>query len=190
VSQQLSQQPPQSLAQPSEASELIRVFVYGTLKPGEANYADYCRHAVQVEAAIVLGQLYHLPFGYPALTVGSRPVQGFLLSFADPDILSDLDQLEGYDPAYPSSSEYLRVMVDVLNPEQQPLGQAWTYQMPVDQVEKLGGILLPHGQWSSRRRILATRDSQQSNRPIAATSPTAQAMTQAMTGASETTPNS
>jgi gamma-glutamylcyclotransferase (GGCT)/AIG2-like uncharacterized protein YtfP len=159
VSQQLSQQPPQKVSQPSEATKLIRVFVYGTLKPGEANYAAYCRHAIQIKAAVVLGQLYHLPFGYPALTVGSRPVQGFLLSFDDPDILIQLDQLEDYDPAYPSSSEYLRVMIDVFSPEQQPLGQAWTYQMPDDRVIRLGGILLPHGQWSSRKRILATRDS-------------------------------
>lgn len=150
-------------SQTPESSELVKVFVYGTLKPGEANYAYYCRHAVQIQAAMVWGQLYHLPFGYPALTPGNRPVQGFLLAFENPDILTKLDQLEDYDPAHPEHSEYLRVMVDVFNPDHHPLGQAWIYQMPTEQVTKLGGILLPQGTWSSRNRLLATKAAQKVN---------------------------
>ena len=45
-------------------SDLVRVFVYGTLKPGEANYKRYCAgKVVDVKTAFVQGKLFALPMG-------------------------------------------------------------------------------------------------------------------------------
>ncbi|WNZ22992.1 gamma-glutamylcyclotransferase [Leptolyngbya sp. NK1-12] len=132
-------------------SNPLKVFVYGTLKPGEINYDHYCQGRVlHAQAAIMIGQLYDLPFGYPAMTVGNSLVYGFLLSFADPAILTHLDQLEEYDPNRPTEqNEYVRVAAEVFDLNHRSLGQAWVYQMDKTLVNKLGGILLPQGRWGS-----------------------------------------
>ncbi|NET53980.1 MAG: gamma-glutamylcyclotransferase, partial [Merismopedia sp. SIO2A8] len=42
-----------------------KVFVYGTLKPGEVNYDQYCASKVVEEIrAIAFGELFDLPIGY------------------------------------------------------------------------------------------------------------------------------
>jgi gamma-glutamylcyclotransferase (GGCT)/AIG2-like uncharacterized protein YtfP len=133
----------------SDAFEEVRVFVYGTLKPGEANYERYCKNHCKVVEAMVLGQLYDLSLGYPALTAGNLPVYGFLLSFTDPDILATLDELEDYDPACPpEQNEYVRIKTAVFSLARQPVGWAWTYCMTQSQIQQFGGVLLPQGKWS------------------------------------------
>ena len=74
----------------------MKVFVYGTLKPGECNYRRYCEGKV-VEAlpAIARGQLFALPIGYPAMVAGEGIVCGFLLRFANCGILVHLGLLGG-----------------------------------------------------------------------------------------------
>ena len=47
----------------------LLMFFYGTLKRGHANHDPFCRGALFVREATVRGQLYDLPFGYPALVV-------------------------------------------------------------------------------------------------------------------------
>jgi gamma-glutamylcyclotransferase (GGCT)/AIG2-like uncharacterized protein YtfP len=128
----------------------LKVFVYGTLKPGEANYQTFCAHkVVKAQSGIVRGLLFALPFGYPAMTPGDLPVRGFLLSFSDSDVLNRLDWLEDYDPHRPASeNEYNRREVQVYNPAWQPLGWAWTYMMTPEQANRLGGVLLTDGWWS------------------------------------------
>lgn len=149
---------------------LVKVFVYGTLKPGESNYQRYCSgKVVDICPAIALGELYALGvLGYPAMTTGDRPVRGFLLSFRDPGVLHDLDQLEGYDPHRSSShNEYDRRQIDVFNipPSLSPtggitweqlsawptLGRVWAYFMAPERVRSLGGVLLPTGWWEPNR---------------------------------------
>jgi gamma-glutamylcyclotransferase (GGCT)/AIG2-like uncharacterized protein YtfP len=51
------------------------MFFYGTLKRGQRNHERYCRGALRVEKAAVVGELYDLPFGYPALVVPEESVQ-------------------------------------------------------------------------------------------------------------------
>jgi gamma-glutamylcyclotransferase (GGCT)/AIG2-like uncharacterized protein YtfP len=131
-------------------AQSFRVFVYGTLKPGEANH-HYCQAEVMAtQAAFVRGQLYDLPFGYPALTVGASRVYGVLLSFTNPTVLTVLDQLEEYYPARPNQSEYVRVKTEAFSLDGQSLGLVWTYQMTRQRVTVSGGILLPQGRWGSR----------------------------------------
>lgn len=128
---------------------LIRVFVYGTLKPGESNYQRYCTgKVVEQKKAIALGQLFSLPFGYPAMTPGNFLVHGFLLSFTDPHILAQLDLLEDYDPQRPvTENEYYRQLIEVYDEAQTSLGNAWAYLMTPAQINFFGGVLLPNGEW-------------------------------------------
>ena len=132
--------------------KLLNVFVYGTLQPGEFYYSQYCEGKVmRVCEAIAFGQLYDLPMGYPAMTLGDRPVYGALLSFADPAILNSLDELEGYDPRRsPTENEYERQQIEVFSLDGRSLGLAWIYLMTAVQVQLLGGVLLPEGQWTGR----------------------------------------
>lgn len=133
-----------------DATPELNIFVYGTLKPGEANYESYCKTWVVAEQeAMIRGQLYSLPFGYPALTVGQSSVYGFLLSFTDSHILNILDDLEDYDPERsPEQNHYFRAKTDVFSLSQQSLGSAWVYYMLEPKVQKAGGILLRNGKWS------------------------------------------
>lgn len=132
--------------------KLIKVFVYGTLKPGEPNYQQFCAdYVVAAQEAIAVGQLFDLPLGYPAMTPGHLKVYGVLLSFANPEILQQLDWLEDYDPQRAiAENEYYRQRIEVYDTFLAPLGNAWTYLMALEQVRAFGGILLPDGWWSSQ----------------------------------------
>lgn len=127
----------------------IRVFVYGTLKPGYENYNRYClgRDVVHTPA-IARGLLFQLPMGYPAMTVGEGWVQGFCLRFHDAQLLMALDQLEDFDPTRPPhKNEYQRAWIEIYTPEYQPLGQCWGYQMWASKIQDLRGIPIPSGVW-------------------------------------------
>jgi gamma-glutamylcyclotransferase (GGCT)/AIG2-like uncharacterized protein YtfP len=130
----------------------LKIFVYGTLKPGEINYQRYCEgKLVEEKRAIAFGQLFDLPLGYPAMTPGESPVQGFLLTFADPAVLSLLDELEDYVPhRLPEENEYNRQQIETYTLEGQALGLAWAYLMTFEQVQRLKGVPIPSGWWNSR----------------------------------------
>jgi gamma-glutamylcyclotransferase (GGCT)/AIG2-like uncharacterized protein YtfP len=129
----------------------MKLFVYGTLKPGESNHDRYCQSVTHIEMAIVYGALYALPMGYPALTIGESFVQGSLLTFASSQILTELDELEEYQPDRPlEENEYYRQKTKTFSPTHQPLGTAWVYMMELEKAKRLGGILLPEGNWTGR----------------------------------------
>lgn len=69
---------------------------------------------MSVRPAIAPGYLYALPFGYPAMTIGSGTVRGFLLSFYNPECLTRLDEFEQHDP-----SEFRRYKPDLILAENQ-----------------------------------------------------------------------
>lgn len=131
-------------------SDTINIFVYGTLKPGESNYQHYCAGKVlEAKRAIAFGQLFALPFGYPAMTEGEYPVQGFLLSFSDAAILRQLDLLEDFNPYKPAHhNDYHRQTIETYNTSLVSLGLAWAYFMTPKQVYFLDGVFLPDGCWS------------------------------------------
>lgn len=128
----------------------VNIFVYGTLKPGESNYQRYCAGKVRsAKRAIALGQLFALPMGYPAMTIGDRPIHGYLLSFPDPAILRHLDWLEDYDPRRKEvENEYNRQLIETYNSDGATLGLAWVYLMSLEQIYSFGGVFLPDGWWS------------------------------------------
>jgi gamma-glutamylcyclotransferase (GGCT)/AIG2-like uncharacterized protein YtfP len=127
----------------------VRVFVYGTLKPGEANFEPYCGGKVrEVTPAYTQGHLYALPLGYPAMTTGDTQVRGALLTFDDESVLSDIDDLEDYNPNLPPSQNlYHREWLTVYAPSGESLGEAWGYRMAFWRVQQLGGVFLPSGNW-------------------------------------------
>jgi gamma-glutamylcyclotransferase (GGCT)/AIG2-like uncharacterized protein YtfP len=137
-------------------ASLLRVFVYGTLKPGECNYDRYCAASVvEVREAMVYGQLFDLPFGYPAMTLGNSPVYGFVLSFAERTVLKQLDELEDYAPDRPADqNEYIRIETQTFSLDHQPLDPAWVYLMDLEQAKRSGGIFLPSGCWTGSRARL------------------------------------
>ncbi|NET37544.1 MAG: gamma-glutamylcyclotransferase [Cyanothece sp. SIO1E1] len=130
----------------------MRVFVYGTLKPGEANYPRYCAGKVAMAIpAIARGQLFALPFGYPAMMHGDDWIYGYLLNFQNPAVLITLDLLEDYQPDRPAhKNEYERVQIPVFDRKRQPQGLAWAYLMQPDRIHRCQGTLIPGGNWSSQ----------------------------------------
>jgi gamma-glutamylcyclotransferase (GGCT)/AIG2-like uncharacterized protein YtfP len=131
----------------------MKVFVYGTLKPGEQNYPTYCEgKAIAVQPAYTYGKLYHLCLGYPAMTIGTEKVTGYLLTFADESNLIELDELEDFDPqGLPENNEYQREIVPIYDLEDRSLGKAWGYLMNLKKIEAFGGIFLPSGWWKGAR---------------------------------------
>lgn len=128
---------------------VLRVFVYGTLKPGCLYYRQYCLGLTHDERpAIALGQLYSLPIGYPAMTWGDGEVHGYLLSFEDAAVLSDLDELEGYSARnLGSENEYERCWIEVFDADHSSLGFAWSYIMARSRIVMHSGVLLSEGVW-------------------------------------------
>uniref|UniRef100_B8HPN0 AIG2 family protein n=1 Tax=Cyanothece sp. (strain PCC 7425 / ATCC 29141) TaxID=395961 RepID=B8HPN0_CYAP4 len=126
------------------------VFVYGTLKPGGVGYAQFCRNQVIAsQPAIAVGQLYHLPAGYPAMAPEEGWVRGVVLEFKDEQILAQLDAYEDYDPERaPGDNLYYRQLIQIYTPDRCPLGVAWGYLMARPTILALGGQLLPCGEWN------------------------------------------
>ncbi|WP_103667017.1 gamma-glutamylcyclotransferase [Pseudanabaena sp. BC1403] len=131
-------------------SDLCHVFVYGTLKPNEANYAEYCAgKAIAEQQAIAYGELFALPMGYPAMILGDQQVHGYLLSFPDISILESLDDLEDYQcDRAAAENVYNRQQIEVFDVEGNSLGFSWAYLMTLEQVTKFGGIAQIDGCWS------------------------------------------
>lgn len=127
----------------------LRVFVYGTLMPGELGYQQFCAGRVtQTWAAIAPGKLYDLPAGYPAMTSGQGWVQGYVLAFANPQILVQLDDYEDYDPGRGEADNlYYRQQLEVFSRDRTSLGLAWVYLMRSQFVQALRGKYLPNGRW-------------------------------------------
>jgi len=133
----------------------LKIFVYGTLKPGEVNYQRYCEGlVVEVQRAIASGQLFDLPLGYPAMTLGESTVHGFLLTFADPKVFSQIDELEDYHPHRPSHDNlYNRQQVEIYSLEGESLGFAWVYLMTPEQIQHLQGVEIPSGWWTGSAAV-------------------------------------
>lgn len=130
---------------------MIRVFVYGTLKPGFRNHERWAApHLLASEPATAAGDLYDLPAGYPGVVEGGGTVHGFVLTLPDA-VLASLDELEAYDPAAAvEENEYYRreVPVTLENGEIVP---AWIYFMTAERVRQMAGTLLPSGRWFGDR---------------------------------------
>ena len=54
--------------------DTVDLFVYGTLKRGFANHRRFCARAAKIRPAAIVGTLYQLPVGYPAVHIPPRSV--------------------------------------------------------------------------------------------------------------------
>jgi gamma-glutamylcyclotransferase (GGCT)/AIG2-like uncharacterized protein YtfP len=130
----------------------LHVFVYGTLKPGEANFDRYCgNRVISRHRGYIQAELYHFPaLGYPGAIPGTSQVHGYVLTFADAAILADLDALEDYHPdRQPAENDYTRALVSTYTLARRPLVSAWAYFMSRDRIPQWGGILVADGWWKS-----------------------------------------
>ena len=129
---------------------MLRLFVYGTLKPDESAYPHYCEpYVTTAQTACMRGELFHLPQGYPAMTSGDRWITGALLRFHQEDAIARIDEFEDYDPTRPAAANlYERVVQPVFSTTHQPLGAAWVYLMSAQRVQTLGGVRVASGEWS------------------------------------------
>jgi gamma-glutamylcyclotransferase (GGCT)/AIG2-like uncharacterized protein YtfP len=128
----------------------LHIFVYGTLKPGAANFDLYCSSKVLTShRAYIYGELYNFPsLGYPGMIHGNKQIYGYVLSFNDTSVLQNLDELEDYDPLrQPAENDYTRELVTTYILDRTPSISAWAYFMNPDRVRQFGGILLPNGWW-------------------------------------------
>jgi gamma-glutamylcyclotransferase (GGCT)/AIG2-like uncharacterized protein YtfP len=129
------------------AGELL--VVYGTLLSGLGHQErlGVAGGLELVGPCRVRGSLFALGW-YPGLVVDDRPgdpsppglVAGELFRVVDPAVVGVLDRFEGYDPASPATSEYLRVRVRVVEPDV----EAWVY---VYAGPGRPGAHLSHGDW-------------------------------------------
>ena len=129
----------------------LRVFVYGTLKPGGHYWPEFCQGKLSAEPlpAKIKGSLYDLGIGYPGLLLNSDQwVQGFILEFATESDFLRLDYLEGYAPDRPESeNEYNRLKVPCFSPEDKVIGAVWAYEMTARTSARYQGILIEDGNW-------------------------------------------
>lgn len=138
---------------------MLKVFVYGTLKPDGKYYQIHCRgKTLQELKCWTIGRLYALPLGYPAMiretTLDNAKakvfdrVYGYLLTFASQKNLESLDELEGYSGIpYSPLNEYDRAKIIVYDEANQAIDGVWTYFMTQEKVTFLNGVYLPSGQW-------------------------------------------
>lgn len=140
--------------------ELTRVFVYGTLMPGERNAGVAAQGgAFQAMPARLTGfRLLHLqPEEYPGIVPAgsSEQVLGAVLSYAREDwprVLPFLDALEGVNETPPLYRRE-RVTVTLEGGETQA---AWTYiYADAERLGRPGVVPLPQGDW--RRQPRRTR---------------------------------
>jgi gamma-glutamylcyclotransferase (GGCT)/AIG2-like uncharacterized protein YtfP len=119
----------------------LPLFVYGTLRTGGPRAAllgDSPRRP-----ATTRGALYDLPAGYPALTGGDDLVYGEIVGPLDDRRLALVDRYEGVDEGL-----YRREVWDVAVDATQV--RAWVYVM--DDPLAHGGVRVPSGRWTPRRR--------------------------------------
>ncbi len=141
----------------NSSAAILKVFVYGTLKPGEANYQNYCQGKTIAETpAYTRGELYQLSPGYPGMCQGNRKITGYLLEFAisqkEPlincSILQELDRLEDYQENRSLElNEYYRIQPEIYSLDDTSLGNAWCYFMTKNKIIQLEGQAILTNQW-------------------------------------------
>jgi len=124
---------------------MLPVFVYGTLRSGEAGFAELGLGELveTLGPATVAGTLYDLG-EYPGALLGSGAIiSGELLLPRDEAVLALLDAYELFDPADPAGSEYRRVQTATKDDGI----KIWiyVYNFPLENAR-----LIPGGDWLQR----------------------------------------
>ncbi|MGX1474535.1 UNVERIFIED_CONTAM: gamma-glutamylcyclotransferase (GGCT)/AIG2-like uncharacterized protein YtfP [Streptomyces canus] len=139
-------------------SARLPFFVYGTLRPGEANHDLFLRGRIRSEEpGRLAGALLYDGPGYPYAVEepGGGPVFGELVTAAPEDydeLLAALDELEEYAPGDPRNL-YERVAREVTRTADGTAVRAWVYVAAPSVTARLRsrGKLIESGDWLSRR---------------------------------------
>lgn len=131
-------------------------FVYGTLRPGEANHDLFLRgRTTSEEPGRLTGAVLYDGPGYPyAVEEPGGEVRGELVT-ARPEtyeaLLAALDRLEEYTPGDPRSL-YERVVRDIVRADG-TTARAWVYLAAPHVAARLRahGTRIPDGDWPARR---------------------------------------
>ena len=121
--------------------QLFKLFVYGTLMPGESNYGLIERYVRSARPGCIEGVLLDLG-AFPALIQGDGMVRGVVLEL-DTEAMAITDRLEGFHSG-DDHSLYLRkeVMAQLDDGEQVA---AWTYEF------------FDHGHLEDRPRLVVSQ---------------------------------
>lgn len=128
----------------------LKVFVYGTLKPGGHYWPEFCEGKVISQTpAKIRGELYDLHVGYPGLVLqGDNWVYGYILKFGKERDLDRLDYLEGFVPNRPESqNEYNRLKVNCFDQDGNELEEVWTYEITASTAARHEGTRIENGKW-------------------------------------------
>lgn len=119
------------------------VMVYGTLMKDLQNH-NLMTNARFVGNAKMQGQLYHLPYGYPALVSGNGWIRGEIYEI-DKQILEQLDILEEYEPEG-DSNLYNRTQTQAILDSGEEIEVNIYFYRNQDEARKIG-MLVQHGDW-------------------------------------------
>ncbi|MFI9258448.1 gamma-glutamylcyclotransferase family protein [Streptomyces sioyaensis] len=133
--------------------ERLPFFVYGTLRPGEANYARTLRgRTAAEEPAHIRGALLYDGPGFPYATAGPADavVHGALVLPREGDyeeVCADLDRLEGYVPG-DRGNLYERVRTEAVRADGRTVS-AWVYLAAAPLAARLRATATPlaGGDW-------------------------------------------
>lgn len=140
-------------------------FVYGTLRPGEANHGRTLRGQTAAEEPARIGGalLYDGP-GYPYAVAGPADavVHGDLVWPRDADydeVRTALDRLEGYAPGDPGN-HYERVVTEAVCPDGTTV-RAWAYLAaePLAARLRATGVPIEGGDWLNALAVAWARRS-------------------------------
>lgn len=128
----------------------LPLFVYGTLLPGQPNYALLQGYVIAHETAwFENGRLYDMGY-YPMMV--EQPgytVKGAVLTIHPKtyeQVINNLDILEGYNPLHLADSMYHR-LVRVVKTENGRSLSVWVYLVQTHQV--IGLATIDNGDWAS-----------------------------------------
>lgn len=133
-------------------TQRIRLFVYGTLRPGHApaSVAAHVDRCAMLGDACIAGRLYDLR-NYPGAIVdadcGDQRIFGQLLELPDEAALHRLDAYEGYKPSDPQNSLFVRTECDVtrdVDPTRTVRAYVYVYNRDVSDAR-----LIPGGRYHS-----------------------------------------
>jgi gamma-glutamylcyclotransferase (GGCT)/AIG2-like uncharacterized protein YtfP len=128
-----------------------RIFVYGTLRKGFPLHKYLSDKAKFIGAGSIRGLLYDLGKYPGALPSKEGEVKGELYELENGSThLIELDRVEGYDPANPEKSLFVRSLTDVKLSDQKST-RAWFYFLPSKPSK---GRLISSGDYQRRKKTV------------------------------------
>ncbi len=123
------------------------LFVYGSLMKNQENYFLFkVGRAKFVAKGYIKGRLYDLGVGFPAAAEEEGEIYGELYEVSE-ELLSDIDELEGYYIDHPKDSLYIRKTVSV-RAFSKEIYEAEVYYMSLDKLKGFFTVAIEGGRWA------------------------------------------